>query len=52
MVAQRMSGDRHGITKAQHQPVGSDMKNEAYLVGDRALAGGVVRGVLHLVHFD
>ncbi len=38
------TGGRDGIAKAQHQPVGSGMEDEAHLVGNRALAGGAVGG--------
>ena len=45
-------GDRDGIAKAQHQPVGGGMEDEAHLVGDRSLARGAVGAELHFVHLD
>ena len=45
-----MAGD--GIAEREHEPVGCGMKDQPELVGERALAGGAVRGELALVHLD
>ena len=42
----------HGIAQGEHQPVGRGIEHQTQLVGDRALAGGPVRGELALVQFD
>ena len=42
----------HGIAQGEHQPIGRGVEDEAELVGDRALAGGPVRGELALVQLD
>lgn len=49
-------GERHrtgdGAAQGEHQPVGCGVQDQPDLVGERALAGGSVRGELALVQLD
>ena len=45
-------GAGNGVAEREHQPIGCGMQDQPELVGDRALAGGPVRGELALVHLD
>ena len=50
------AGERHcagdGVAQGEHQPVGCGVQDQPALVGERALAGGSVRGELALVQLD
>ena len=45
-------GAGNGVAEREHQPVGCGVQDQPELVGERALAGGSVRGELALVHLD
>ena len=50
------AGERHcawdDVAQGKHQPVGAGVQDQPELVGERALAGGSVRGELALVQLD
>ena len=45
-------GPGDGVAQGEHQPVGAGVQDQPELIGERALAGGSVRGELTLVHLD
>ena len=41
-----------GVAQGEHQPIGAGVQDQPELIGERALAGGSVRGELSLVQLD